>query len=61
MPIWLRKLTIKEISDFNKSQNDQINSQTRDGEKTLIDSSGKINAPNFLEASKDYKKPASYK
>ena len=61
MPIWLRKLTFKEISDFNTSQNDKINSQNKEGEKTLIDSSGKVNAPDFLEASKNYKKPASYK
>ena len=61
MPIWLRKLTFKEISDFNSKQNDQIENQTNPGEKTLIDSSGKINAPNFAEAAKDYKKPASYK
>ena len=61
MPIWLRKLTFKEIGDFNKAQNDQMNSQTKEGEKTLIDSSGKVNAPDFLEASKKYQKPASYK
>jgi hypothetical protein len=61
MPIWLRKLTFKEISDFNKEQNDQINAQTQEGEKTLIDSSGKVNAPDFLAASKNHNKPASYK
>lgn len=61
MPIWLRKLTVKEISDYNSSQNEKINSQNKEGEKTLIDSSGKVNTPDFLEAGRNYKKPASYK
>ena len=61
MPIWLRKFTFKKIQNFNKQQNDELNSQTHQGEKTLIDSSGRVNAPNFQESSKDYKKPASYK
>jgi hypothetical protein len=61
MPTWLRKFTFKNIQDYNKEQNDNINAQTNEGEKTLIDSSGKVNAPDFLEASKNYKKPASYK
>jgi len=60
MPIWLRKLTFKEIGDFNTEQNKKMNDQTNSGEKTLIDSSGKVNTPNFLEASKN-NKPASYK
>ena len=61
MPIWLRKLTFKEISDFNSKQNNQIENQTKAGEKTLIDPSGKVNTPDFLQASKQYKKPSSYK
>lgn len=61
MPIWLRKFTFKKIQDFNNEQSEKINSQINSGEKTLIDSNGKVNAPNFEEASKNYKKPASYK
>tara|TARA_R110001583_G_scaffold146415_3_gene298438 strand:- start:2210 stop:2521 length:312 start_codon:yes stop_codon:yes gene_type:complete len=61
MPIWLRRFTFKNIQDFHNEESKKIKSQTKEGEKTLVDSSGKINSPNFLEASKSYKKPPSYK
>jgi hypothetical protein len=61
MPTWLRKFTFKKIQDFHNKQNEQMKSQTKSNEKTLVDSTGKVNAPEFLEASKNYKKPASYK
>ena len=61
MPVWLRNFTFKKIQDFYKDQNQKLKSQTKKGEKTLIDSTGKINTPDFKEASKNYKKPASYK
>ena len=61
MPTWLRKFTFKKIQDFHSEQNAQMKSQSNNEEKTLIDSSGKVNAPDFLEASKNYKKPTSYK
>jgi hypothetical protein len=61
MPVWLRNFTYNKIQDFYKKQNEQVKSQTKKGEKTLIDPTGKINTPNFKEASKNYKKPASYK
>ena len=61
MPIWLRKFTFQNIQSFNNDQNERQNSQNGSGESTLIDSSGKVNAPNFQEASKAYKKPTSYK
>ena len=61
MPIWLRRFTFNKVQDFYKKQSEQVNSQTKKGEKTLVDPTGKVNTPNFLEASKNYKKPASYK
>tara|TARA_R110001599_G_scaffold236949_1_gene436325 strand:- start:1107 stop:1442 length:336 start_codon:yes stop_codon:yes gene_type:complete len=61
MPIWLRKFTYKKIQDFHKDQNEQSNSQNNKGEKTLVDSTGKVNTPNFIEASKNHNKPLSYK
>ena len=61
MPIWLRKFTYKKIQDFHKNQNEQSKSQTKKGEKILVDPTGKVNTPNFLEASKNYNKPSSYK
>ena len=61
MPTWLRKFTFNKIKDFNNKQKEQLNSQSQKGEKTLVDPSGKVNTPAFLEASKNYKKPTSYK
>ena len=61
MPTWLRNFTFNKIQDFHNEQNNHINSQIKEGEKTLVDSSGKVNTPNFVEASKNYKKPTSYK
>ena len=61
MPTWLRKFTFKKIQDFHDEENKKIKAQTKKQEKTLIDSSGKVNTPSFLEASKNYKKPSSYK
>ena len=61
MPTWLRNFTFNKIQDFHNEQNNRINSQIKEGEKTLVDSSGKVNTPNFVEASKNYKKPTSYK
>ena len=61
MPVWLRNFTFSKIESYNKKQKEHIESQTKKGEKTLIDSTGKVNTPNFTQASKDYKKPAKYK
>ena len=61
MPIWLRRFTFNKIQNFYKEEQDQINSHSKKGEKTLVDSSGKINTPEFLKANKDNKRPSSYK
>ena len=61
MPTWLRKFTFNKIKEFHSEQNEQSKSQNNKGEKTLIDPSGKVNAPAFLEANKNHQKPASYK
>ena len=63
MPIWLRKFTFNEMQKFykEKSESTENNGLSNKGSKTLIDPSGKVNTPEFLEASKQYKKPAKYK
>ncbi len=61
MPIWLRRFTFDRIQKFYKEEQYQIDSHSKKGEKTLVDPSGKINTPEFLKASKNYKKPSSYK
>jgi len=63
MPIWLRRFTFNKISSFyseEKEQMENMKSGTK-GSKKLVDSSGKVNTPDFLQASKQYKKPSSYK
>lgn len=59
MPLWLRNWTFKEISDYYKEQSDaQKNSMQP--KNTLVNSDGKINTKQFMEASKPYTK-SSYK
>ena len=63
MPLWLRKFTFNEIKKYNEEANKKIEeAQTgKKGEKTLISSDGKVNTPEFLQASKNYKGKTSYK
>lgn len=62
MPIWLRRFTFNKINDFYKKENEEIEkSKNGSKSKSLIDPTGKINAPEFTKASKQYKKPTSYK
>ena len=63
MPIWLRKFTFNRIREFYKEESESIANQTtpNNGKKTLVDPSGNVNAPEFLQASKQYKRPAKYK
>jgi hypothetical protein len=63
MPIWLRKFTFNEIKEFYKEENNTAESSKNggNGQKTLVDPSGKVNTPEFLQASKQYKRPAKYK
>jgi hypothetical protein len=62
MPIWLRKFTFNKLQEHYKNEKEQIeNSQNGGNKKNLIDPSGKINAPEFMQASEQYKRPAKYK
>jgi hypothetical protein len=63
MPTWLRKFTFNEMQKFYKEESESTGNTgpNNKGSKTLIDPSGKVNTPEFLEASKQYKKPAKYK
>ena len=62
MPIWLRKFTFHEINEFYKKENESVNSSTGNSKQTkLINEDGKVNTPEFLKASEQYKKPAKYK
>ena len=61
MPIWLRKFTFKEINDYYEKQNAETNKEQSAGSSSLIDSEGKINTPQFKQASKPYEGKSSYK
>lgn len=61
MPIWLRRFTFNKLQDYYKKQEEQIESSKNGGKTSLVDSSGKVNTPEFLKASEQYKRPAKYK
>jgi hypothetical protein len=50
MPIWLRKYTFKLIKDHYDEEVKQIeSSKSKSNQQTVIDSSGKITAPQFMK------------
>tara|TARA_Y100000389_G_C17407124_1_gene488702 strand:- start:285 stop:602 length:318 start_codon:yes stop_codon:yes gene_type:complete len=63
MPIWLRRFTFNKINNFYADEKEQYeNTQSGNkGSKNLVDPSGKVNTPDFAQASKQYKKSSSYK
>ena len=61
MPLWLRKFTFKEISDYYKAEQASIKNEQSAGKSSLVDSEGKINTPQFKQASKAYEGKSSYK
>ena len=61
MPIWLRKFTFKEINDFYEEEQTAMKKEQSAGKSSLIDSEGKINTPQFKQASKPYEGKSSYK
>jgi hypothetical protein len=61
MPIWLRKFTFKQIQEFYEEEKASIENKSKQGSKTLVSSDGKINTPEFLQASQQYKRTAKYK
>ena len=62
MPIWLRKFTFNQIQEHYKKEKEDAEAAKNGGKtKSLIDSSGKVNTPEFVKASEQYKGPAKYK
>lgn len=63
MPVWLRRFTFNKINSYYSEEKEQIENMKSDGKNTknLVDPSGKVNTPDFLNASKSYKKPPKYK
>ena len=65
MPIWLRRFTWSEMDSYYKDEAKAIE-EAKKGKKggntkTLVDSSGKVNTPEFLKATKEFKGKTSYK
>ena len=61
MPIWLRKYTFKEINDFYEAKAAAEKVEMSAGKTSLVNSEGKINTPQFKQASKSYEGKSSYK
>jgi hypothetical protein len=50
MPIWLRRFTFNEIKTFYDKESEEYEKSSNKGKTTIIDSKGKIQAPEFLRA-----------
>lgn len=63
MPIWLRRFTHNKINEHYTKENESYESAKNGGKnkKSMVDSTGKVNTPEFMQASKQYKKSSSYK
>jgi len=61
MPIWLRKYTFKEISDFYNNEKKEYEKSQGKGSSTVVDSDGKVNTSNLPQFSKGSKPRTSYK
>ena len=61
MPIWLRKFTFKKINDFYTAKAAAEKNEMSAGKTSLVNSEGKVNTPQFKQASKAYEGKSSYK
>lgn len=61
MPLWLRKFTFKEIQTFYEEKAEAEKPQSTAGKTSLVDTDGKVNVPQFQQASKPYLGKSSYK
>ena len=61
MPIWLRKFTINRIIDFRNKEKSEYENANKENSKTMVDSDGKVNVPEFLQSSKQYQGKSNYK
>tara|TARA_R110002072_G_scaffold96782_5_gene212725 strand:+ start:436 stop:621 length:186 start_codon:yes stop_codon:yes gene_type:complete len=61
MPVWLRKFTFKQISDYYEERKAIQNNEMSAGKSSLVGEDGKVNAPAFKNASKPYQNKSSYK
>lgn len=57
MPIWLRKFTFHRLQTYFTEQQEKVEEAQAGSKTTLIDSTGKVKAPEFAKG----KKMTSYK
>ncbi len=57
MPIWLRRFIFSEIKTYYSEEQKSYESSGKNNTKTVIDSSGKIKAPEYMQ---NVKKPVKY-
>ena len=61
MPIWLRRFTFNKIQNFYLEEKESYESKGKGGNtKTVIDSNGKIQAPELLQKAYSSKPPVKY-
>jgi hypothetical protein len=61
MPIWLRKFTFKQIQEFYEEEKAAIENKGKKGNKSLVNSDGTVNTPEFTKVSQQYKSAPKYK
>ena len=61
MPIWLRKYTFKEISDFYDREKKEYEKSQGKGSSTVVDTSGKVDPSKMPSFSQSNKGKTSYK
>lgn len=52
MPIWLRRFTFHKIQEYYDKEKEETDKINNGNVKTLIDSSGKVQAPEFAKKPK---------
>ena len=60
MPVWLRKFTYSELQKHYDKEKQAIENSKNNNKKTLVDSSGKVNTPEFLKAAQEFKGKSNY-
>jgi hypothetical protein len=62
MPVWLRKYTFNEIKKHYEEEKEAYEGKgKKGGSTTVIDPSGKIKAPEFLQKAQNSSRPVKYK
>jgi len=61
MPLWLRKFTFKEISDFYEEERKAYEKTSNKQNTTVVDSSGKVNPKNIPSNIPGSTRKTSYK